>query len=237
MIFKYLYYGLFMAWIRIKGIGWNYLNKFKGKEAAWRFGQGVFAQFSRVTIKVVGMDVHVQGKENIPEGTCVFMGNHQSLLDIPVLRNSAGRNVDFVAKKELLKVPVIGYWILHMNSVALDRDNPREGIIAINKAVENVKDGYTYAIFPEGTRSKDGKVHEFKRGSGKVATKPKVPIVPFYIKGTSACFEDNKKVTPGKVYIVFGEPIETENLTKDEEKNITNIVYEKVISLEKQIES
>lgn len=67
-------------------------------------------------------------------------------------------------------------------------------------------------------------------------TKPKVPIVPFFIKGTSACFEDNKKITHGKVYIVFGEPIETENLTKDEERNITNIVYEKVISLEKQIE-
>ena len=139
MIFKYLYYGLFMAWIRIKGIGWNYLNKFKGKEAAWRFGQEVFAQFSRVTIKVVGMDIHVKGKENIPKGTCVFMGNHQSILDIPVLRNSAGRTIDFVAKKELLKVPVVGYWISHINSVALDRENPREGIRAINKAVENVK--------------------------------------------------------------------------------------------------
>ena len=213
MIFKYLYYGLFMAWIRIKGIGWNYLNKFKGKEAAWRFGQ-----------------------ENIPEGTCVFMGNHQSILDIPVLRNSAGRTIDFVAKKELLKVPVVGYWISHINSVALDRENPREGIKAISKAVENVKEGYTFAVFPEGTRSKDGKIHEFKKGSGKIATKPKVPIVPFVIKGTSACFEDNKKFIPGRIDIIFGEPIETENLTRDEEKNITEIVYEKVISLEKEIE-
>lgn len=236
MIFKYLYYGLFMAWIRIKGIGWNYLNKFKGKEAAWRFGQEVFAQFSRVTIKVVGMDIHVKGKENIPEGTCVFMGNHQSILDIPVLRNSAGRTIDFVAKKELLKVPVVGYWISHINSVALDRENPREGIRAINKAVENVKEGYTFAVFPEGTRSKDGKIHEFKKGSGKIATKPKVPIVPFVIKGTSACFEDNKKFIPGRIDIIFGEPIETENLTRDEEKNITETVYEKVISLEKEIE-
>ena len=223
MIFKYLYYGLFMAWIRIKGIGWNYLNKFKGKEAAWRFGQEVFAQFSRVTIKVVGMDIHVKGKENIPEGTCVFMGNHQSILDIPVLRNSAGRTIDFVAKKELLKVPVVGYWISHINSVALDRE-------------KNVKEGYTFAVFPEGTRSKDGKIHEFKKGSGKIATKPKVPIVPFVIKGTSACFEDNKKFIPGRIDIIFGEPIETENLTRDEEKNITETVYEKVISLEKEIE-
>ena len=101
---------------------------------------------------------------------------------------------------------------------------------------EAQKEGYTFAVFPEGTRSKDGKIHEFKKGSGKIATKPKVPIVPFVIKGTSACFEDNKKFIPGRIDIIFGEPIETENLTRDEEKNITEIVYEKVISLEKEIE-
>lgn len=90
--------------------------------------------------------------------------------------------------------------------------------------------------FQKEQEVKMGKIHEFKKGSGKIATKPKVPIVPFVIKGTSACFEDNKKFIPGRIDIIFGEPIETENLTRDEEKNITEIVYEKVISLEKEIE-
>ena len=234
MIFKYLYYGIYMGWIRIRGIKWSYINKFKGKRAAWEYGQKVFLDWSRVTIKTVGMDIEVKGKENIPNGTCIFMGNHQSILDIPVLRVSVDRNLDFVAKKELLKVPVVGYWLQHIRSVAIDRDNVREGIKAINEAVASVKEGYSFVIFPEGTRSKDGKIHEFKKGSSKIATKPKAPIVPFVIKGTSACFEDNKKFLPGKVQIIFGEQIETRELSKDDEKNIMEKVYSEVLRLNEE---
>ena len=119
----------------------------------------------QITINIIGMEIEVEGFENIPDKTCVFMGNHQSILDIPVMRYSTQRTLDFVAKKELAKAPLIGYWITHVKSVTIDRDNVREGMKAINQAVNNIKDGYNFTIFPEGTRSKDGKIHEFKKGS------------------------------------------------------------------------
>lgn len=211
-------YGFYMIWMRMRGAKRFTLDKCKGDKAAWEYGQEVFGKWSDFTIKSVGMNIHVKGLENIPKTTCIFMGNHQSILDIPVLRHVVNRELDLVAKEELLKVPVIGYWIKNLNCVAIDRSNPREGIKAISKVINLVKEGYTFAVFPEGTRSKDGKVHEFKKGTFKIATKSKAPIVPFAIKGTSACFEDNRKFKKGEIYITFGKIFETKNLTKDEEK-------------------
>ena len=235
MYIKMIPYGIYMAWVRLKGIKRYFLNRFKGEEAAWRYGQEVFRKWSDVTIKMIGMDIHIEGKENIPKETCVFMGNHQSLLDIPLLRHAIGREIDLVAKAELVKAPVVGYWITHLKSVTLDRNDARQGVRAINKAIENVKEGYTFGIFPEGTRSKDGKLNEFKKGSLKIATKSKVPIIPFALSGTSACFEEKKRFSPGRVNIIFGEKIETKNLSKEEETELLNKLYDKVCTMYKTI--
>ena len=228
---KYVRYVVYMLIMRLKGIKRAYIEKFKGEEEAWKYAQEVFRKWTYFTINIIGMEIEVEGFENIPDKTCVFMGNHQSILDIPVMRYSTQRTLDFVAKKELAKAPLIGYWITHVKSVTIDRDNVREGMKAINQAVNNIKDGYNFTIFPEGTRSKDGKIHEFKRGSIKIATKSKAPIVPVAIKGTSACFEDSKEFVPGKVKVIFGEPIETENLSKEVEKELMLRVEESVRNL------
>lgn len=235
MHIKMIPYGIYMVWARLKGVKRSFLHQFKGEEAAWKYGQEVFRKWSNVTIKASGMEVHIEGKENIPKETCVFMGNHQSLLDIPLLRYAIGKEIDLVAKAELVNVPVVGYWITHLKSVALDRNNAREGVKAINKAIENVKEGYTFGVFPEGTRSKDGKLNEFKKGSLKIATKAKVPIIPFALSGTSACFEEKKRFSPGRVNIIFGEKIETENLSREEEKELLNKLYDKVCTMYKKI--
>lgn len=228
---KYVRYVIYMLIMRLKGIKRVYIEKFKGEEEAWKYAQEVFRKWTYFTINIIGMEIEVEGYDNIPDKTCVFMGNHQSILDIPVMRYSTQRTLDFVAKKELAKAPLIGYWITHVKSVTIDRDNVREGMKAINQAVNNIKDGYNFTIFPEGTRSKDGKIHEFKRGSIKIATKSKAPIVPVAIKGTSACFEDSKEFVPGKVKVIFGEPIETENLSKEVEKELMLRVEESVRNL------
>ncbi|VYU18830.1 1-acylglycerol-3-phosphate O-acyltransferase [Clostridium paraputrificum] len=228
---KYVRYVIYMLIMRLKGIKRAYIEKFKGEEEAWKYAQEVFRKWTYFTINIIGMEIEVEGYDNIPDKTCVFMGNHQSILDIPVMRYSTQRTLDFVAKKELAKAPLIGYWITHVKSVTIDRDNVREGMKAINQAVNNIKDGYNFTIFPEGTRSKDGKIHEFKRGSIKIATKSKAPIVPFAIKGTSACFEDSKEFVPGKVKVIFGEAIETENISKEVEKELMLKVEESVRNL------
>ena len=228
---KYVRYVVYMLIMRLKGIKRDYIEKFKGEEEAWKYAQEVFRKWTYFTINIIGMEIEVEGFENIPDKTCVFMGNHQSILDIPVMRYSTQRTLDFVAKKELAKAPLIGYWITHVKSVTIDRDNIREGMKAINQAVNNIKDGYNFTIFPEGTRSKDGKIHEFKRGSIKIASKSKAPIIPVAIKGTSACFEDSKEFVPGKVKVIFGEAIETENISKEVERELMLRVEESVRSL------
>lgn len=232
---KFIRYGIYMLWLRLKGIKRTFIHKLKGEDEAWRYGQEVFIKWSNFTINIIGMDIEIIGKENIPKETCVFMGNHQSILDIPVLRHTADRPLDFVAKQELAKVPIMGYWITHMKSVTIDRENVREGMKAINQAIKNIKDGYSFAVFPEGTRSKDGEIHEFKKGSIKLATKSKVPIVPFALEGTSACFEDKRDFLPGKVKIIFGEPIVTEGISKEEEKELMDKVEEVVRNLYKKL--
>ena len=155
--------------------------------------------------------------ENIPKEPCVFIGNHSSILDIPILLYTVNRKIGFIAKKEILKTPIIGYWLKKSKCVPLDRENPRTAIEAINEAVQNLKEGSSMVIFPEGTRNKEGKVGEFKKGSLKLATKAKVKIVPVSIDRASRAFEDTREFKPTKIKVVFGEAIDTKNLSKEEE--------------------
>lgn len=228
-IFKYISYFIYMIFVWLKGIKFKYIYKTKGEKEAFMYGQNVFYKWCVYTIKTVGMDIEIKGYENIPNEACAFIGNHLSILDIPVLRYAANRDIGFVAKQEVLKVPVLGFWVKHMNCVPLDRSNPRSAIKVIAQGAQYLKEGYNMAIFPEGTRSKNGEVSEFKKGSMKLAVKAKAPIVPVSIDGTSKCFEDNKKFKEGKVTIVFGKPIYTDDLTKEEEKTLTSKVRDEVI--------
>ena len=100
----------------------------------------------------------------------------------------------------------------------------------INEGVKNLNDGYSMMIFPEGTRSLDGKPLPFKKGSLKLAIKAKVPIVPVTIDAAFTSFEKNKKFKPSTVKVTFGKPIETEDLTKDEEKNLAEVIRKIIIS-------
>jgi len=232
---KCVYYGLYMILIRVKGIKRFFIQRFKGEVEAWKYGQRVFASWTLFTIKFARMKITVSGKENIPSETCVFMGNHKSILDIPVIKYATDRNLDFVAKDDLLKIPVVRYWIPRLKTIILNRESARDGIKSINLAIENVKGGYSYVIFPEGTRSKDNEIHEFKKGSLKIATKSKVPIVPFAINGTESFLGKDGKLKPGRVDIIFGEPIETNKLDREDEKYLAEKLQNTVIKLYEDI--
>ena len=130
----------------------------------------------------------------------------------------------FVAKKEMVKTPIIGYWMGKYNCVPLDRENPREALKVIREGSENIKNGYSMAIFPEGTRSKDGVLREFKKGSLKLATMAKAPVVPVTIDGAYRAFEIDGKFKPIDITVTFGEPIYTADLTREEEKQLMDKV-------------
>jgi len=214
----------------IKGLKYEFIRKFKGKDSALEYAQKTTYLWSKFTMKIVGIDLDVRGLENIPKEPCVFIGNHSSILDIPILLCTVNRSIGFIAKKEILKTPVIGYWLTRSNCVALDRENPRTAITAINDAIQNIKEGGSMAIFPEGTRNKEGKVGEFKKGSLKLATKSKAPIIPMSIERASRAFEDTREFVPTKIKLVFGEVIDTKSLSKEEELHLTESIRNTIIS-------
>ena len=177
--------------------------------------------------KTIKMDYQVEGYENIPEkGPVVFMANHQGYFDVIVMCAVLDKfQMGFVAKDNLEKVPLYGPWIDRIHSVLINRGNPREGLKAISRGVDNIKQGYSMIIFPEGTRSKSSEMGEFKPGAMKLATKPKVPIIPISLDGTYKGFEEKGYVRPCNVKIKIHKPIITEGLTRPEEKELNDKVY------------
>lgn len=224
-IFKGIHYLGYMIVLRLKAIKLWYIRKTKGVEAGLEYSGNVGLAWSAYTVnKSLQMNVNIVGKENIPNEACCFIGNHTSILDIPLLMDSAGRAMGFIAKKEMLKTPVIGYWMQQYNCVPLDRENPREAIKVIQQGAANLKNGYSMCIFPEGTRSKDGKLGEFKKGSLKLATKAKAPIIPVAIDGAYRAFEIDRKFKSIDITVTFGKPIYTADLTREEEKELAEKV-------------
>lgn len=217
-----------MLILRCKAVKHSWIKRRKGQEEADKYAQQTAYLWSKYTIKTIGIELEVKGLENIPEEPCVFIGNHTSILDIPIMFYTIDRMVGFIAKKEILKVPVLGTWLEKGHCIPLDRENPREAIKTINYGVELLKKGYSLAIFPEGTRSKDGELGEFKKGSLKLATKSKAPIVPIAIDRAYTSFEKNKKFEPSKIKVTFGKAINTAELTKEEERllidNLRNVI-------------
>ena len=225
--YKVIHYGFYMLFMRCKAIKYWYIKKLKGEKEAIEYSGKVGEDWARYTLhKAINMNIKIVGKENIPNEPCCYIGNHTSILDIPILIDSVGKCVGFVAKKEMVKVPILGYWMGKYNCVPLDRENAREAIKAIRKGANNIKNGYSMAIFPEGTRSKDGKLKEFKKGSLKLATMAKAPVVPVSIDGAYRAYEIDGKFKPIDITVTFGKPIYTDKLSREEEKELMNKVRE-----------
>lgn len=175
--------------------------------------------------------VHVEGLENIPEGPVLFVGNHQSNLDIPVIMYYINRPKGFIAKQELEKIPLQNKWMRFTESIFIDRSNPKKAMSGILRGIDLLKKGYSMVVFPEGTRSKSSKMASFKAGSFKLATKSKVPIVPFTIDGAYNIMEANKNIIkPAHVDLYVHPPIYTDNLTREEQANLHNVVEDIVRS-------
>ncbi len=175
-----------------------------------------------------GMKVTVYGRENLPtKGPIVYMANHQGYADIVALCAALDTvQFGYVAKNNLEKVPLYGKWIDRIRSVLIDRGHPREALKAISKGVSLIKEGYSLLIFPEGTRSQSSQMGEFKPGAMKLATKPKVPIIPISLDGTWKIFEEHGCLKKGEVKVMVHPAIETKDLTKEEERHLSNKVYQ-----------
>ena len=165
-----------------------------------------------------GMKVRVRRREHLdPQQTYVFISNHRSYLDTAALFHYTGRRIGILAKKELLKVPILGYGMGYVNVMAIDRRSRDSAIRTVQAATERIRSGVSFGVFAEGTRARPGKLLPFKKGACYMAIEAGVPIVPVAIKNTDVLMgKGTGEAKPGTIEMVLMPPIETKNLSKDE---------------------
>lgn len=207
---------------------------FKDEKTAVKLAREKLKWLSKLVLKSLGVRLRVvyKNRKNINqlerEKGIIYVCNHQSNLDIPVIVSTLHMDVGFVAKKEMKSWPFFNIWMRKSKCVFLNRENPREGIKDIKEAVKVIKEGYPIVIFPEGERTLDGEILRFKKGSFKLATETNGIIIPLTLKGT---FDIQKrgewKMKRNQlVTVVVDEPIYVSSLSKEELKDLSTTVRE-----------
>jgi 1-acyl-sn-glycerol-3-phosphate acyltransferase len=164
-----------------------------------------------------GAKVQVSGLDNLdPDQPYVFIANHRSYLDTTALFRYSGRRIGLLAKKELLKVPVLGVGMGFVNILAIDRSNLERARITTGIATARIQSGVSYGVFAEGTRALPGQLKPFKKGGFYMARDAGVPVVPVAIKNTDVMMGKGIGAAyPGTIEMVFLPPIPTANAQTD----------------------
>jgi 1-acyl-sn-glycerol-3-phosphate acyltransferase len=164
--------------------------------------------WAKTLVNITGSNIKVIGEEKIPEGPVLFVSNHQGNFDVPILIGFLQKPLGFISKEEVKKIPLVPKWMEAMNCVFIDRKDRRKAIQSIKEGIATLKQGHSLVIFPEGTRSKGGKLGEFKKGGLRLATESKVPVVPVTISGSYKIMEESKfGFQPADVTITISDPI------------------------------
>jgi len=196
------------------------------------FAHGCARAWSWLILKTTGVSVTIEGLERITPGTTyVFVSNHQSIYDIPVLFASLPYQLRIIAKESLARFPVLGWHLRRGGHLFVDRRHPdRAGILTRWRAL--VSEGLSLIIFAEGTRSRDGRVARFKGGSFLLAIEAALPIVPLAVIGTRQVMPKGRlRTEPAHVMLIVHDPIrppETETPTARDAKALANRVHDVV---------
>ncbi len=191
----------------------TFLYSFSVTLAMIFMGKRVFSIFayswSKMLLLVAGVKVNITGAENIPlEKNIVIISNHSSLVDIPILLSIFKKDVRIIYKKELEKIPIFGQCLKISPFIGVERTDPRKSMESINLAVAELNNGATIIIFPEGTRSIDGVLGEFKRGAFVVAFKAGKDLLPVTLRNTNEILPVGKfKFNAGTIDVIISKPI------------------------------
>ena len=193
-------------------------------------------ELAKNLVKSTGMELEVRGKENLPkEGPVLYVPTHKSVFDIVILLTIIDDPAIFIGKKEVQKMPYVNKWFNALGCIYIDRDDMRAALKSILQGIDELKNGQSIVLFPEGTRSMSNDIKPFKEGGFKLAAKTKVPVVPIALSNTYKIFEEKKRIQKTKVIVNIGEPVITETLTKEELANLPKIMEEKVGKLMEEI--
>jgi 1-acyl-sn-glycerol-3-phosphate acyltransferase len=166
--------------------------------------------WARAHLKVMGISPVYSGLEHA-EGLAprIFLANHLSALDIWVLAAVLPVTTRFVSKRTIFWIPVLGQAMAVAGFIAIDRQDRASAIRSLSGAVQPIRNGASIILFPEGTRSRDGRLARFKRGAFHLALDAGVPVVPVAISGTFQVIRPRSLIVrPGPVHVTFAPPID-----------------------------
>jgi 1-acyl-sn-glycerol-3-phosphate acyltransferase len=178
-------------------------------------------------VRAVGVTVRVEGRERIPEGVCLFVANHTSAADPPAIVGAIPRRIAILLKESLFKWPIVGQAFRSAHFIPVNRSVRDSAIASVEKATEAMKVGQSFLIYPEGTRSPDGRLQEFKKGAVVMAIKAGVPIVPMICSGAHRIMEKRSLVLhPGEIVVEFLPSIDASKYTLDERDTLNQLVHD-----------
>ena len=182
--------------------------------------------WARSILYVSGIHVHVNGLENLNvDGSCILMPNHQSNFDIPVLLGCLPIQFRWLAKAELFKIPIFGRGMRGCGYISIDRSNRKSAFQSLAEAAAKIRNGVSVLIFPEGTRSRDGRILPFKKGGFVLSVDAGVPIVPIVIFNTwSIMPKDRLRIRTQSVRMDILAPIPTSGYTRKTKNDLMNSV-------------
>ena len=195
--------------------------------------QGLAAWWAKSICTAAGVSISVTGTEKLDPGKpYIFAANHQSQFDIFVLQGFLGVDFRWLAKKELFQVPIWGPAMRKAGYIPVDRSRGRQALKSLGEAAQKIAAGTSVIIFPEGTRTPNGMLQEFKAGAMVLAIKSGVDIVPVAIKGTYEILPKGKLLmNPGNVSIRVGKPIATKDRNQKDKHDLAIILHEEVAKL------
>lgn len=184
---------------------------------------------ARWALRLGGVRTLARGLGNIPAGPCIFVANHISNIDPPAVVVALPRRVALLAKKEVFRIPLLARALLLAQMIPVDRSDPSAAKASVEQALVNLKAGVSYLIFPEGTRSPDGRLRPFKKGSFVMAIRAGVPIVPVSVSGAHHLMRKGSlALRPGDVGVHFGQPIATASFTLEQRDDLIRLVEQAV---------
>lgn len=184
--------------------------------------------WSRAILGCTGTRLRLEGEQKIPRGApCFFIGNHQSALDIPILTVCLAGHVRFLAKESLFRIPVFGWTITSAGHIPIARHRPREARERLERMLSHMSNRpISLLVFPEGTRSPDGQLLPFRKGTMKICQRAGLTIVPFTIDGSLAVQKRGSlRINPRTVVVRFADPISPEEAAEMPTEQLHEKVY------------
>ncbi len=183
-------------------------------------------------IRVSGIEIQVSGLDNIDVNqNYVFISNHASLFDIPILLSTIKNEIKMIAKRELAYIPIFGWSLIAGGYILIDRNNTRKTLRIMGKARQKLKKGNSILVFPEGTRSKNGSIQSFKRGAFLLAFQTHLDILPISIIGSHQVMPKKTfRLTPAKVQVVVDKPISIKEVKSAQKQVLIDQVRDLIIN-------